>query len=29
LIVDEIGFLPMSREQANLFFQIVAMNPVP
>jgi len=23
LIVDEIGYLPMSREQANLFFQIV------
>ncbi len=24
LIVDEIGYLPMSREQANPFFQIVA-----
>jgi DNA replication protein DnaC len=24
LIVDEIGYLPMRREQANLFFQIVA-----
>lgn len=24
LIVDEIGYLPLSREQANLFFQIVA-----
>ncbi len=24
LIIDEIGYLPMSREQANLFFQIVA-----
>lgn len=24
LIVDEIGYLPMNREQANLFFQIVA-----
>jgi DNA replication protein DnaC len=24
LIVDEIGYLPMSREQANLFFQMVA-----
>jgi DNA replication protein DnaC len=24
LIVDEIGYLPMSREQANLFFQVVA-----
>jgi DNA replication protein DnaC len=23
LILDEIGYLPMSREQANLFFQIV------
>ena len=23
LVVDEIGYLPMSREQANLFFQIV------
>ncbi len=23
LIVDEIGYLPLSREQANLFFQIV------
>ena len=25
LIIDEIGYLPMSREQANLFFQIVAL----
>ena len=24
LIVDEIGYLPLSCEQANLFFQIVA-----
>lgn len=24
LIVDEIGYLPMSREQANLFFQVIA-----
>lgn len=24
LIIDEIGYLPMTREQANLFFQIVA-----
>jgi DNA replication protein DnaC len=24
LIVDEIGYLPMGREQANLFFQVVA-----
>jgi DNA replication protein DnaC len=24
LIIDEIGYLPMSREQANLFFQIMA-----
>ena len=23
LIIDEIGYLPMSREQANLFFQII------
>lgn len=23
LIVDEIGYLPMGREQANLFFQVV------
>ena len=23
MIVDEIGYLPLSREQANLFFQIV------
>ena len=23
LIIDEIGYLPMSREQANLFFQVV------
>jgi DNA replication protein DnaC len=23
LIVDEIGYLPLSREQANLFFQVV------
>jgi DNA replication protein DnaC len=24
LVFDEIGYLPMSREQANLFFQVVA-----
>src|SRR5216684_6721498 len=24
LIIDEIGYLPMSREQANLFSQVVA-----
>ncbi len=24
LIIDEIGYLPMGREQANLFFQVVA-----
>lgn len=24
LIVDEIGYLPMDREQANLFFQVIA-----
>ena len=24
LIIDEIGYLPMNREQANLFFQVVA-----
>lgn len=24
LVIDEIGYLPMSRDQANLFFQIVA-----
>ena len=24
LIIDEIGYLPMSREQANLFFQVIA-----
>jgi DNA replication protein DnaC len=24
LVIDEIGYLPMSREQANLFFQVVA-----
>ena len=24
LVIDEIGYLPMSREQANLFFQLVA-----
>jgi DNA replication protein DnaC len=24
LIIDEIDYLPMSREQANLFFQVVA-----
>ena len=24
MIIDEIGYLPMSREQANLFFQVVA-----
>ena len=22
LVIDEIGYLPMSREQANLFFQM-------
>jgi DNA replication protein DnaC len=24
LIVDELGYLPMSREEANLFFRLVA-----
>ena len=24
LIIDEIGYLPLGREQANLFFQVVA-----
>lgn len=24
LIIDEIGYLPMSRDQANLFFQVIA-----
>lgn len=24
LIIDEVGYLPMSREQANLFFQVIA-----
>ena len=24
LVIDEIGYLPMSRERANLFFQVVA-----
>jgi len=24
LVIDEIGYLPMSREQANLFFQVIA-----
>jgi DNA replication protein DnaC len=24
LIVDEVGYLPMNREQANLFFQVIA-----
>lgn len=24
IIIDEIGYLPMSREQANLFFQVIA-----
>ena len=24
LIIDEIGYLPMGREQANLFFQVVS-----
>jgi DNA replication protein DnaC len=23
-LIDEIGYLPMSREQANLFFQVIA-----
>jgi DNA replication protein DnaC len=27
LVIDEIGYLPMSREQANLFFEIVARRP--
>jgi DNA replication protein DnaC len=26
LIIDEIGYLRMSREQANLFFQVVAQH---
>jgi DNA replication protein DnaC len=24
LIIDEIGYLPLAREQANLFFQVIA-----
>jgi DNA replication protein DnaC len=24
LIIDEIGYLPMNRDQANLFFQVIA-----
>jgi len=24
LVVDELGYLPMSREEANLFFRLVA-----
>jgi DNA replication protein DnaC len=24
LIIDEIGYLPLAREHANLFFQVVA-----
>jgi DNA replication protein DnaC len=24
LIIDEIGYLPLGREQANLFFQVIA-----
>jgi len=24
LVIDEIGYLPMNREQANLFFQVIA-----
>ena len=24
LIIDEIGYLPFGREQANLFFQVIA-----
>ena len=24
LIIDEVGYLPMNREQANLFFQVIA-----
>ena len=24
LIIDEIGYLPMNREQADLFFQVIA-----
>lgn len=29
LIIDEIDYLPMSREQANLFFQVIAMKREP
>ncbi len=29
LIVDEIGYLPMGCEQANLFFQVVSKRDVP
>jgi DNA replication protein DnaC len=25
LIIDELGYLPMNREQANLFFQVIAL----
>jgi len=25
LVVDELGYLPMSREEANLFFRLVAL----
>jgi DNA replication protein DnaC len=24
LIIDEVGYLPMTRDQANLFFQVIA-----
>jgi len=24
LLIDEVGYLPMSRDQANLFFQVIA-----
>jgi DNA replication protein DnaC len=24
LIIDEIGYLPLARQQANLFFQVIA-----
>ena len=27
LIIDEIGYLPFGGEQANLFFQVVALRP--
>jgi len=28
LIIDELGYMPITREQANLLFQLISMRPV-